>query len=374
MSTRGLRLAQVRRVFPDAVKSTPYNEPGWGPSFFVACPFGHRKGKVVANINIESGAFHCHDCGKTANCYLEWGLSDDDHFLDDLMPNEGLEPEGYQASVMAGYEGPTWGEGEHRIKAPGDTVPIKSLPQDHPALVYLRDRGVDMVEVLNLPPSLELHYCTHGVFSIAKGMGSTTGRIVFPIYFNLSTLPSGDFNVINPNGWQARQIERVIFEDEVNGEKEVWNGFNWRKFRKRDGYWEDKVVPKYYNCSPWKKSDCLYNFDIAKRYKKVVVVEGVMDVLSVGPAAVGTFGMIPSMAQVNLLKTYWDEVVILRDPGVEPSNDKFKKMIDQLTGIRVTHLTLSGGRDPGSTPRVSIWNQIAAAEHAKTLQVNHSTS
>lgn len=367
---RGLRLGQVRKIFPEATESDKFNEPGWGPSFFVYCPFGHKKGRVQANIRIEDGTFHCHDCDRTVDCYAEWGIHPDDHHLDSFLPNKSLEvqTEGYTAMVMADYTGPTWGVGDKKIKAPGETVLLSSLKSDHPAIIYLRDRGCDMKEILSLPPTLQLHYCTNGVFSIAKGLGSTSGRIIYPIFFNTPKGADGRFNPVNPVGWQARQIDRVIREDEVVGEKEVWNGFGWRKFQKKDGYWEDRHVPKYYTMPSFRKTDVLYNFDLARQYSKVAVVEGVMDVMSVGPACVGTFGMFPSLAQINLLKTYWDEVVLIRDPGVSEEHEKFKKVLDELTGVRVTHLTLAGSRDPGSTSRTSIWQQIAEAEHAKTQQ------
>ncbi len=175
-------------------------------------------------------------------------------------------------------------------------------------------------------------------------------------------------NPQSPKGWQARQIEYVQREDEMTGEKVVWDGNSWRQFHKINGVWEDKHVPKYYTMPLMERSQVLYNFQTALQNKEfVAVVEGPLDVLRTGSSVVGTIGKSVSMAQANMIKTNWDKAFIIRDPGVSETDPQFKRLLINLSGIPVVHLTLEGKKDPGSTPRESTWRQIAAAYDAKAL-------
>jgi len=292
------------------------------------------------------GVFHCHNCGYSGTLRQEFP-----EFFDpiaDLLPElfvkrEAPAPIKERPRVRAG--GIEW----NGLPAPGETVPLKALPDNHPAIEYLAHRGFDIEELRNLDNSRPILYCTKGQCEIAGGRGTTSGRLVFPIYM-LGTL----------KGWQARQIEKVTEEDDMVGKKVVWNGSSWRPFKKESGFWEDRFVPKYYTCPGMKRMSVLYGFDMARNYKEIAVVEGPLDYHRTGPQCVGTIGKSISSEQISLLKTYWERLFWLRDPEIDPRSREFQKILTELSPLPVHHLALANGLDPGATPREETWLQIKA--------------
>jgi len=350
-----LSLEQVQGKFPEAKES-----PGRsGLQYNVHCPKPHQKGGTYKMyINAENGAFYCQDCHYTGNVYREFFDP-----LEDMFPELFIDrPKPTQitqrgSTVRRG--GLMW---TPDICAPGETVKFSNLSDGHVAVEYLRERGFDIEELRALDPTRELFYCIKGqhAFPPPSYLGSTTGRIVFPIYMGGHIV-----------GWQARQIDRVIWEDKINGEKEIWTGFDWKKFNKKAGRWDDAEVPKYYCCPGMRRSSCLYGFDMARHYKEIAVVEGPLDYFKVGSQCVCTFGKQITPDQIRLLKTYWDTLFILRDPEIDPNEKGFKNVLTDLSLIKVYHLALSNGKDPGANNRDQIWKEIAAeVTRIKTPPVN----
>lgn len=347
-----LTLGLVQREFPEAEE----HFRGWGQTFVVNCRQPHRLGgKMQMEINAQSGWCHCHNCGWEGSAKVNFNLDPTDEFFADYQPNRNLAQPSQQRRARRG--GIMWAP---EIVAPGETVFFKDLPDNHVAVQYLAGRGFDIEELRNLPPVMQLYYCTRGQIRIAEGLGTNTGRIVFPIYMS-------GIDPKNPElkGWQARQIDYVQWETEMDGEKVVWDGNDWRPFKKIRGEWQDKHVAKYYTMPDMKRSECLYNFDVARQYKEVAVVEGPLDTLKVGPQCLGTIGGAVSRTQANLIKTYWETVFYIRDPNVTENDKKFQQLLVNLSGIKVVHLNLAGGKDPGATERASTWKQIAAAAEAR---------
>jgi len=298
-------------------------------------------------INAETGWAHCHNCGH--NEYVR------DKFIDpleedfpDLFPKR-VEDTGIRERAahhqQARRGGLMWSD---EVEAPGEMVALSALADDHPAIEYLRRRNFDIAEIRNFGPNDALYYCTKGQISFTEGKGTTSGRIIFPIYMHGAI-----------KGWQARQIEYVLEETGDSGEKAVWNGTVWKKFRKIKGEWQDRFVSKYYGLPGMRRSSLLFGFDTARRFKQVVVVEGPLDKVRVGPCCVGSMGMHIGPDQINLIKTYWHGCCIIRDPGVPADDIKFKRLLASLSPLPVTTLTLENRLDPGATPRESIWKQIA---------------
>jgi DNA primase len=115
--------------------------------------------------------------------------------------------------------------------------------------------------------------------------------------------------------------------------------------------------PKYFTSPGLDKGRVLYNYLNARNYPFVVVTEGVFDAFSVGPSAVSLFGKTPTEKQVNLIQTYWDEVILLLDPD---ANTEMRAAYRRLTlSVRVIHVPLTGAKDAGDMPREEIWRQIA---------------
>jgi DNA primase len=121
-------------------------------------------------------------------------------------------------------------------------------------------------------------------------------RLIFPVYFNNSLV-----------GWQMRSIPGTIYGDLQN-------------------------VVKYYHL--FHKGDYLYNYDNAKKFKQVIVVEGVKKALKF-PNSVATWGCCISKNQLKLIQT-WPEVVMLLDS--DKNNDNTQKMANKF----VDNINLGG--------------------------------
>ena len=160
--------------------------------------------------------------------------------------------------------------------SPGTTTPLHELPADHPACQYLQSRGFDPQM---LSRRLGLTYCT-----VADHYARLAqDRIIIPVTMNG-----------NVQGWQGRFV----------------------------GEPTSKWVPKYYTMPSLKKSELLYNFDIASQYSYVVITEGVTDVWRVGPTSVALFGKTLSATQQTLITSTWRQgtVYVMLDSDARQGN------------------------------------------------------
>ena len=330
---------EIQKKFPEAKPVWRGNGEGWT----VNCWKYHKHGGLHEMEIGPTGVFHCHNCGHAGVLQQEFPEYFDP--LSEIFPDLFIQREAPKEPPQGSRvrrSGVEWAPG---IESPGEVVPLASLEGQHPACDYLASRGFDLEEIRALDATRALYYCTRGIISFTQGKGTTSGRIVFPIYMDGKLM-----------GWQARQIERRLDEET----REVWNGFGWRKFRKLNDEWEDRFVPKYYTCPGMKRGSVLYGFDMARNYKEIAIVEGPLDYHRVGPACVGTLGKNITPDQVRLMKAYWSRLFLLRDPEINPRDPKFLKILEDLAPLPTHHLALAGGLDPGATPRDDTWKQIVA--------------
>ena len=199
---------------------------------------------------------------------------------------------------------------------PGPIVTLNQLDPNHPANVYIRQRGYDPNELAKL---WSVGICEHP----EKNFNVKT-RIIIPVYM-LNEL----------KGWQARFI----------GER------NWQMCQ----------VPKYLFMPGFKKTECLYNYDEALIYDTVIVVEGVTDVWSVGPQAVALFGKKASKQQQWLLTQNWQNIVVMLDPDAKEESIELAKNL-RTHGKKVANIMLPDGMDAGSMSRDYLWEIISEAQ------------
>lgn len=339
-------LELVQKRFPEARESFG----GFGKCFRVHCTRFHRSGGFYEmEIQASNGWFRCHNCGYKGWAKDEWfsrEINDFHHLWFEREQERRLQALANKATVRR--SGVMWGD-SLIVEAPGEMVPFATLPDEHPAVEYLRNRRFDIEEIKAFEPVRALYYCTRG-YEVQQGLGSTTGRIIFPVYKD---------GIIQ--GWQARQVER---EDKEKGERFVWNGYTWRQFhRTENGRWEDHYVGKYLFNSKIPRYSLLYNWDVARTYPVVAVVEGPLDQLAVGPACVATFGKSVTMEQIRMIKNIdtWQKVFYIRDPEVDTTTTTYRNMIAEMSGLDLYQIVIPGNRDPGETPRDEIWAIIARA-------------
>lgn len=350
-----LSLEQIQEKFPEAFSA----ERGNGMCYVVNCWKWHKHGGISQMEISPQGVFFCHNCGHRGTLYREFPEHFDD--LSEMFP--WVEVKRGAISTAAPQRNRNFTGGimwTSVLRAPGETVPLSSLDRGHPVIEYLAGRGFDIEELVgfNLTNDTRgLFYCTRGQIRMQEDMGTLTGRLVFPVYMEENAAGGGVELVLS--GWQARYIDRVLWETENDGLKETWTGFSWRKFKKMNGIWEDKFVAKYYTSPGRRKTTMLGGIPHAKGSDFVAVVEGPLDRYRTGRHSVFTFGKDISNEQIRLLQTYWREAVLLLDPEVDTTTKRFQETIAKMHPLKVHYFKLADNKDPGATPRASTWQQIA---------------
>lgn len=148
------------------------------------------------------------------------------------------------------------------VTEPGFITPIDELPAHHKAAVYLDDRLFNRQE-------LARHYGVGFVTEAINAFPRLTGRIYIPIVFRRKLV-----------AWQGRYPE--------------------------DLDWKAAGITKYYNLPSMKKKLLLYNFDQARRFPAMVLVEGCSSAWAVGRHATAVLGKTISLRQSELMASKVD--------------------------------------------------------------------
>jgi hypothetical protein len=220
--------------------------------------------------------------------------------------------------------GPMWRLDELKAKRP-----------NHPAILYLEGRGYDVDKLARL---WDIAYCPKSYYTLA------TQRIIIPIYMSGMMV-----------GWQARYVG-----DDVDGVP----------FNKAG-------IAKYWTSPGFKRKLVAYNLERACQHQTVVVVEGPLDAVNVGPMAVAAVGKtlspIVRKKLVQLLAKHHKQngvVIVALDPKQdEKAKGKNKPHhIEVLYGQlrlplqgRVLKLYLPEEYDPGSIDR-GLFRQLCHGE------------
>jgi hypothetical protein len=204
------------------------------------------------------------------------------------------------------------------VKMPGPMFRLDTLPEDHPANVYMASRHFDPVR---LGRFYGVGYCPQSFYYLARH------RIIIPVY------DGGRLK-----GWQARYIGELDWKDKTQN-----------------------TPPKYWTCPGMDRGRLLYNLDNARRYRTAVVVEGPTDVFAVGPMAVASLGFPPTKAQLRRLVDDFrnHSVVFLFDPDVRDrpaTAEKAQKLEIEMATEKPfagghAWVWLPGGADPGKHSR-----------------------
>lgn len=230
------------------------------------------------------------------------------------------------------------------IPSPGDLARLSEFEDDHPLTLYLENRGFDP---LLLEEQYGIRYCIRGE-EFAGGVFNTTGTLVVPMWMSGKFIGWQARLLYNPNDLDDRTCEAMGFKQDPDGD--------WIR------------PPKYFTSPGLDKGRALYNYDWARKSRMAVVCEGVFDAWAVGRCAVGAFGKSVSDEQANLLKAYWDMLVILLDPG--DAEKEILKLVSNLSKtVPTLPVRLEGYKDAGEAPRTEIWLQIGKAAHDRGIDI-----
>ena len=215
------------------------------------------------------------------------------------------------------------------VKLPEKCIPLDTLPDNHPAIAYLRDdRGYDPYAKAI---EWQLQYCATDENPLVAN------RIIIPINYNGMLI-----------GWQARYI----------GDKPPSDN-----------------IPKYYTMPGTPKNQLLYNYDRAKATRFGVIVEGATDVWQVGRQGVALLGSSVSPQQARLIAATWGKtgICVLVDPDLVLKMRKKAHVPTEYEKIRdallkpglfawgALEVVIPQGTDPGSfTTQRELWEHIIA--------------
>jgi Toprim-like len=111
-----------------------------------------------------------------------------------------------------------------------------------------------------------------------------------------------------------------------------------------------------------KTSRLLFNYDRAHRFERVVLTEGVLDAIRVGPSAMALFGTHLSDAQVALLAASRAREVVLMLDGDAAGREGTQKILKRLgLAWRTRVVDLPDGRDPDDFDRAWLSARVASA-------------
>lgn len=221
-----------------------------------------------------------------------------------------------------------------RFIYPGVVESLSSLPPDHQAIKYIKERGFDPAY---LESSFGVGYCGQGeVF--ARGRYDTSNTLMFPMFLDSKLV-----------AWQSRLLYNP---DTLSVEECYQNGMTDDP---EDG--EIMRFPKYFTMPGFRKGSMFFNFDNARKSEVVVVTEGTFDAMSVGLCGVAALGKGVSDIQVSILAANWRLAVLLLDPDAAKENADLVARLAKR-GMPSVAVTLEGGHDAGEYEQDAIWEQI----------------
>jgi hypothetical protein len=317
-----------------------------GLHFYIACPecLAGEKGetelwKMHLAMNVDkylrgnSGAAQCMRTGKV-------------YRIDELTMWPLLETRGYTRGpakiidlpLISGEFHEEDEKGRWVPKGPGETIPLHSLPFDHPAIEYLHSRKFSITDLSN---QFSAQYCVKERTDIRyrrllHGFRATPqGRVVFYIYHHGVRV-----------GWQARILER---EDEnhlyyFHPYKETWMAVKTRETPEMEWMpmegWEEWDPAKYIAAHGMRRNSILMGFDSARAWnafhrpkrKFCFLLEGPLDAGRLGPPAVATCGKFLSEQQAAQLMAAFDTIIIV--PDNDAYGSKLYEHVGQWIGVQ----------------------------------------
>ncbi len=160
-----------------------------------------------------------------------------------------------------------------RVLPGKNLIPVNQLPEEHPAIRFLyKDYLFDLQRYYQ---DYGIVFCSgdSGVVFNSRPFITSAERLIFPVWFKKELV-----------GWQMRSLPGTTYGDRTD-------------------------VVKYYHL--FNKGSVLFNYDLAKQFDTVILVEGVKKALKL-PNAVACFGKDVTDRQVQLLSE-WPNIIVCLD-------------------------------------------------------------
>lgn len=291
-----------------------------GEAYRMNCPFcGDRKGRLYVNhfwMQWDSVVMrHADDMIKCLNdtrCFDADKAENRSRFFQYLF--SGCNPKDVAMPIAAAAPGET----KEVVPAPpGKIIPLSAMAPQQPICYYLRNRGYDL-KVLND------YYGIGYVASVDRGHSSKClDRIYIPLFCEHKLV-----------GYQCRFI----------GDRE----------------WTDDV-PKSIGMPNMKRGNYIYNYDIVRRSRVLVLVEGPTSAWRVGFRAGALWGNSLGGAQVTLINNTWSDdclVVVLLDGKATTEAAKVTAKLQGNCHAKVVRVQLPVAEDPATFGEAPCWELI----------------
>ena len=309
-----------------------------GKNYFCVCPF-HDDHSPSMSLSTEKQIYKCFSCGATGNVFTFVSEFENVSFIEavSIVANKcGMELS--QATLKSNVS-QVFKE-EHEIMELSQKFFQNNLRTDagKVALSYLKERGIDDDIIKE--------------FGIGLSIDSNDSLMTLLTKKNYDLKKLIDIGLVNSvNGKNydmfSRRITFPLWDKDGN-----IVGFSARIYR------GEKEVSKYMNSREskiFKKGETLYNYhnakDIAKREKKIIVVEGFMDAIRIAASGIKNVvalqGTAMTQEQISLLKKLRVKVILCLDNDnagliatVNNGDELIKNEIETFV------IRLSGQKDP----------------------------
>lgn len=341
-----LRLTRLEKRFDLDRYLEGYDGKLVDDNFITFCPVCEKDGKLYiltkdkrdANgERIRRGAWICYHCtgvdgmgtGRTCLSLIEWMESIDWMEAIKRLAEGGTSADadfiGNLEKLMDELEED---DGEDKTELPAITLPKEFIRIDEKHVPkYLSVRGISVERAMRF----RLGYCESGYFA---------NRLIAPVYFEGVC-----------RGFQARYMKPK--PPMCTASKLPCSLCN--------GKTEHKRAKKTLHGKGAKMSRVLYNYDVARLEKRLVLVEDPWSAIAIGKQGVAAFGTHLSSAQIELLmKTEAREIVLIwdRDEGAKPGQGGYDKSVEfaqkLASVVPVRAVRLPDSRDPDEVPKAEL--------------------
>ena len=309
-----------------------------GKNYFCVCPF-HDDHSPSMSLSTDKQIYKCFSCGATGNVFSFVAEYENVSFIEAvaIVANKcGMElsQATYNSNVSQVFKE------EHEIMELSQKFFLNNLRTDagKEATKYLNDRGIndDIIKDFGIGLSLDSN---DSLLTLLNKKNYDTDKLV----------EIGLVNNVNGKIYDmfSRRITFPLWDKDGN-----IVGFSARIYR------GEKDVSKYMNSREtkiFKKGETLYNYhnakDVAKREKRIVVVEGFMDAIRVSLSGIKNVVALQGTAmtsdQINLLKKLRVKVILCLDndnAGLMATVANGEELVKN--GVETYVIRLSGEKDP----------------------------
>ncbi|MBE6144993.1 MAG: DNA primase [Firmicutes bacterium] len=309
-----------------------------GKNYFCVCPF-HDDHSPSMSLSTDKQIYKCFSCGATGNVFSFVAEYENVSFIEavSIVANKcGMElsQATYNSNISQVFKE------EHEIMELSQKFFLNNLRTDagKEATKYLNDRGIndDIIKEFGIGLSLDSN---DSLLTLLNKKNYDTDKLV----------EIGLVNNVNGKTYDmfSRRITFPLWDKDGN-----IVGFSARIYR------GEKDVSKYMNSREtkiFKKGETLYNYhnakDVAKREKRIVVVEGFMDAIRVSLSGIKNVVALQGTAmtsdQINLLKKLRVKVILCLDndnAGLMATVANGEELVKN--GVETYVIRLSGEKDP----------------------------